>query len=1362
MPIVGVVVMAGGMALIYQGGRAWLFAIPMGAMAVVGVVASLLSVRDQNRQRARELAERQAFFEEQLAERHEQLRKLYEHERACRFYLNPNLDELLNIAGVQQPDLPPRPRLWERRLGDPDFLELRAGLGAMPTSVNINVPAPRQDGPVDRRLYEIAQRYSTLKNVPVAIPLGAIGSLGIAGPSATRQALFRALIWQAAVLHAPGELRIAVIYPQDAPAEQWDWLRWLPHTMPLSNEPARSQRMCASDEGAVTQLLSNLLDELSRRRDRLAQQRQTDGAAKVLFPTVLLVVDTIERVRHQPVISEIMRAGASINMALICLEEAWADIPTDCGSMIDLQAQNTARWARAGQQWSHEHFMIDQADLAASDALARRLAGLKLAESGGAQDVPRSVRLFDVLDIADEKDLRPPRFWQTPLEGAWHPDVPIGRKAGGEPLCLDLYEHKHGPHGIIAGTTGAGKSVLLQCIIASLAIKHSPVQMQLLLIDFKGGASLAMFEPLPHTAGFVTDLEGRMAERAMTAIKSEIRRRKTILRDTATATATKVENIHDYRALAKEHHLPPLPNLLIIIDEFDEMVKSYSDFVTELVRVVKQGRSLGVHLLVATQQPAKAVSDEIRTQLKFFIALRLGSSEDSREMLLKPDAAFLPTDVPGRAYFRAGADIELFQVGLVTGEYRPGSDGASQPRAAVTLFVGDQVRTIDASRAAQTTSQGKKVTDLDVLVRALHDAGAACLAEAYQEYQWRPQPIWQPPLPPRLTLADVVGAGTTIQELEPEVASAWSRRPDGDAWLRVELGRMDIPQESRQEPLRINLADGHLAVIGAPGSGKTTLLRTLLLRLALTHSPQDVWCYCIDAGGQGLSPLAQSPHIGSLIQVRDRERIRRLIQTLHMTIRERQDLFRAAGYGDLQTYCREQGNRLPAIVVVIDKLALLREEFNDQHGNDGIVDDLIRLTRVGRPYGIHFVITADAVRDFSYKLLALLDGRIALRLPDIYDYNEVLGGRVSGQISPATPGRALCTAPERGILDVQIALPLIERLDPEAEENDEQATVLDIELSADLKASVARIGQMWERRKAPGAAAPPIELIADQLAVSELGTEPFTRTTIEPALSAALGKESLHLNVARLELNRDAPHALIVGGRRSGKTTALRTCLLALASRYSSADLKFVIVDIHKRGLRAFADLPHCALYATNEAGVEEAVSFLSELRNGGTQGRRWVVVVDDFNIGRTSMKEQFTQQYSGDPNLFSTLGALATFGGEEGIHLLVGANLPYSEDGVIKTLDEGRNGVILWPNRFESGTQWLGLSLPQGERGAELPPGRGLLVNEDGQMIVQIAQASDAEMPPLIAEVARQEAPAPVARVVEQEVLEPDAVLSS
>ncbi|HMQ30079.1 MAG TPA: FtsK/SpoIIIE domain-containing protein [Chloroflexaceae bacterium] len=1290
MPLAGAGVFAGAAGL--GGGNPLLVALPMGAMALMGLGAGLLGQRAAARRAAAAYAERRALFEDQLELGFARLRRLHEQERAARIYLSPDPAELLLIAGAAGGEAAPEPRLWERRPGDDDFLELRLGAGCLPAASQARVPPPTAGGAVDRRLHRAAAEYATLRQVPISVPLGRVGSLGIAGPRAAAASLARALVWQAVTLHAPADLRLAALFSPQA-ATEWEWLRWLPHCVPLSNNPAPGARMLAGGPNAVARLASELLDQLSRRREGAGRAPQAPAPT----PRLLVLVDGAALPHDHPALSEILRHGGTLGMATLLIAPSWPQIPEACAAMAELDERG-GRWTRAGDAWPRERFAPDRAELAASDRLARRLAGVRLLESGGAQAIPRGVRLFDLLGARGEAEFSPPRWWGAPPKAAWHPGVPIGAGADGAPVHLDLNEGRHGPHGIIAGATGAGKSVLLQTIIAALAATHGPERLQLLLIDFKGGAALMPFATLPHTAGLVTDLEGRMAERAITALRSELRRRKGLLKDAATAHAAKVENIGDYRALAARAGLPPLPNLLVVVDEFDELARGNPEFVAELVRVVKQGRSLGVCLLLATQQPARAVSDEIRSQLSYFIALRLGGAEDSREMLLKPDAAFLPTDLPGRAYLRAGGEVLLLQVATVTGPHTPAApEGAALPRVSFLRDGREQPVAAATPRPAATPRE----TDLDVLVRALRAAHAA-RGPAFPG--WSPPSIWQPPLPPRLPLADLAPW--------PGPAGPWAGA--AAPWLRQVVGLLDLPQEGRREPFAIDLGAGHLAVVGAPGSGKTTLLRTLVLGLTAAHSPRDLWCYLVDAGGQGLSPLAGLPHVGAHLLAREGERVRRLLHMLAGMIAERQDLLRAADAADLPDYRARAGASLPAVLVVIDKVAVLREELGDGGGDEALIDELIRLARQGRPFGVHLALSADRAADLSYRLLALIETRVALRQPELHDYGDLLGARVSAQIPAALPGRALVAHPDHGALELQVALPCLGA----AEVVEGEAAPPDADLARDLRERVAALAAAWGAPDGDGGP-PPVELLPDLVPLASLA--PAGGPPGDATLAAPIGRERVGLGPAWLRLGPETPHALVIGPRRSGKSQALLTIARALAARASPDELRVHLLDGPRGALLPLRELPHTGTYAADEPGAAAMAEELLAARAAG--GARRLIVVDDYHLARERLRGQLAQSYGGQPNLFELLCEIAQVGGQLGEHLVLAAAVAYADDNLLRALDGGRSGLVLWPGRYDPGTRLLGAALPLADqRGAHQPPGRALLVGEDDQQLVQLA----------------------------------------
>lgn len=1196
---------------------------------------------------------------------------------------SPAYAALLEIAG-NDPQVgrvgSPHARLWERRPADPDFLTLSLGIGAQPAAFRVETP-PGAEPPL--AVAQLVQRLTTIQQVPQTLSLPEAGSLGLAGPRRLSINLAHALLWQAAVCHAPPELRIAAIY---GPAQQtdWAWLRWLPHTLPLNGD--RRRRLIAVRDDQVEELLIALLDELSRRRDR--------GETEQRSPQIVLLIDD-ERVPQRAVFRELIRRGPSCGINCMVLAGDWEQLPGDCGAMLRLAADGTAALAVSGDAWSAP-FAPLQAEPEQSERLSRALMPLVLSEMGGNREIPRSVRLLDLLRTRCDGEFDPTRLWKRPLADAWHADVPIGRGEGGEPVYLDLRQFCDGPHGIIAGKTGAGKSELLQALITALAATHTPDRAQFMLIDFKGGAALRDFAELPHTVGLVTDLlDSRLAERAITALRSEIRRRKDLL------AAYNAKDIGDYRALRPTP--PPLANLLIVIDEFDTMVKEQPGFVSELITVVKQGRSLGVHLLVASQEPSTAVKDEIKRQLQYWIALRLGSLHDSREMLDRPDAFFLPADLPGRAYKRVGAQVLPFQAPLVSAPFQAlGTDDQEDivERDPVTGAALLQ----PAFRQVVSNQDGRPLSDLRFMIDQIKRAGSSYAA----------RPIWRPPLPARLTLTQEVVPGNSVlpAEIIQQVQQHrwWNGRPGR---LVVPIGLLDLPQESRQEVATVDLSSGHLLVIGAPGSGKTMLLRTLLTVLALTHSPADVWCYLVDAGGQGLGALRSMPHIGGLVQVREVDAVRRVIWMLRRTLEVREQSRRDITAPERPPVAE------PAIVLVIDKFALFREE----HEHNGLIDELVALATQGRAYGIHLVLSADRAADVPYKLQSLCDTRLLLRQSDANDALALTGRRSAGQIPLDLPGRGYQLFGEQGWIELQVALPYV-AANSTADNAAAVDNLLDAEISAGLRNWMQAARQAWDLLpQAATAGPPPVRLLPTQVDFATVWQQ-VAPGTPAAGLELLVGLEAQALGPAQLTLKETTPAALVVGGFQSGKTTALRTMLRSVALRHSPAEINLVLVDPRRSSFRDLMLGQHQPQYITGEAQLAALAAQLDQALEAAQPGPCWLVCIDDFDIGMSQYTTQFQKPFTGEKTFMVVLEKLVSLGRERGFALLIAANTS-SPTGLLGQLSAARHGLILQPHTFPPATHLLGVRLPIAATGSQHTVGRGLLVGNHVQQWVQVASAA-------------------------------------
>ena len=1173
---------------------------------------------------------------------------------------------LIDIAGAEQPAIP-KPNLWERRPDDPDFLELRIATGPQPSSYKITKGSSAEPSMEEQDLIDM---FSTIQQVPVTLSLREVGSLGIAGERSLIIPFIHALLWQTAVFHAPSEVYLITLYGHGK-RNDWSWMAWLQHTFYLNGDKRR--RMLATHAQDIDQLQVLLIDELSRRSEQSSSDESTH------HPHLIILIDDEQTLRHSTVVKELFLRGKEHGMYVISLAERWQQVASLCGATLHLNQDHGMRYALAGKDWS-DWFPQIQAPTQLSESLSRSLRSLLLAETGGDREIPRSVRLYSLLQelAPDSSDIL--HLWNQPIKGAWHATVPIGSMEGSKHVYLDLREHHDGPHGIIAGKTGAGKSELLQTVITAIAATHAPDRAQFLLIDYKGGASLRVFADLPHSVGLVTDLQdSRLADRAVTAMKSEIRRRKDFLKQ------AEVKDITDYRELNKPE---PLPNLLIIIDEFDTMVKERPTFVDELITVVKQGRSLGVHLLVATQQPSTAVKEDIKTQLQYWIALRLGSAADSREMLQRPDGFFLPSDVPGRAYMRVGTKLVLLQVARVSAPFQEDEDNDQ-----IAERRGGSIVQLGTSHTAyKLDKKGRTIRDIDIIVDKIKQAG-----RDYQRTE-----IWCPPLPQRMTLEACLS-----QSVQPD---QWWEHSDYPQ-LVAAFGIRDLPQESLQEPALLNLRSGNILLFGSPGSGKTTFLRTLILSLGINYHPKHVWIYAIDAGGRGLNNLKSLPHMGGIVQVRKIDEVRRVLWIIQQLLEEREHQGSQEHHFQLED--------VPAVILMIDKFALFKGEYEQL----GLVDDLIALAAQGRQYGIYLVLTADRPNDVPHRLQGLFDTRLVLRLTDDNDSLALMGRRDAGAIPIDNPGRGYQLLNEQGWLEFQTALPFFS-LTQQALAAEEVHNLMDKEIYEHSQLTAESMRSFFDKQALTTQQPPQVRLLPALVEFETVWQQFYTQATQrdQQAIELVAGLEAQSLGPATFRLSEATPALMVIGGSQAGKTTTLRAMLRSIALQYTTDELQFVLVDPRRNSFQNVALAPHEPIYLTTEQQLEQLAKQLEQLIEEPSD-KKWVICIDDFDIAMLQYQTQFSKPFSGQKTFLVALEKVVNLGRDRGFSLIIGVDTsnPISFLGQINSY---RYGIILQPHTFPPATNLLGVKLPIPLTGNQGLPGRGLMVAGNRSQWIQVASA--------------------------------------
>jgi DNA segregation ATPase FtsK/SpoIIIE, S-DNA-T family len=833
-----------------------------------------------------------------------------------------------DLAEITRRATAPDPRLWERRPFDSDFLALSGGYGEVPFRPRL---ADRHTPGGDAEV--VLAEHGWLQLAPVEVPLAKGGVVGIVGDRGQALSLARALLCQAAVLHGPADLTVAVL-TEPGGREDWDFVKWLPHARDAGGAAGR-QLAVGTTAGAA--LAGELAD------------RDPDDPRQVLA-----VLDSPALIEGRGAAGRaLLRAGEKVSGIVIARTSE--RLPAACTTVVELADEaGEARLLRPqiGQRIDPLLVAGMSPETARECALAlARFEDADLQLAGGA--LPDHVGLLSLLGIGEPEagDLR--RRWASSTGEIGL----VARFALSEDGPLDIDLVSDGPHGLVAGTTGAGKSELLRSLVAALAAAHSPLRVNFVLVDYKGGSAFGEAAELPHTVGMVTDLDEQLGERALLSLEAELRYRERVLRE------RRATDIIEYDRLVAQGEAAPLPRLLVVIDEFATLASELPDFVPSLVGIAQRGRSLGVHMLLATQRPSGAVNENIRANTNLRVCLRVQTPQDSSDVIDSPAAARIPRNQPGRAQVRLGpSELIPVQTALVSGVTAGPAAAAVSTEPFVVTGHGDGRNGSDAESSASS--------DLQRLVVAATDAFA-------QERTLR-RP-WLPPLPGEVGLDELLAMGPP-------------RALGGEQGIVVPLALADDPEAQAQYPIGWNLGAGNLLMYGIGGSGTTTALSTLALALAETTDPARLHIYVLDFGAGELGALADLPQVGAVIGAAEHERQRRLLRRLRGELGVRRSMDPAARAS------------APRIVVLLDGYGGFASEHGDI-GGDALREALARVWADGAELGIHVAIAADRLGAVPTALASLAQQRLAFQLADVADYAQF--GLMRRAIPQFVPGRAV-------------------------------------------------------------------------------------------------------------------------------------------------------------------------------------------------------------------------------------------------------------------------------------------------------------------------------------------------------------------
>ncbi|MBY4574118.1 type VII secretion protein EccC [Gordonia paraffinivorans] len=1317
LPVVMIVAVVGMIALMMVTGGRNILTNPLFMMFPLMMLMSMFGMFAAGGRgggkRAAELNEERKDYFRYLGQLRGQVVETVENQRAARTWSHPDPHALLDVIGSR--------RMWERRPADNDFAHVRVGVGVQRLATRLMPPetGPLEDiEPVSMvALRRFVRTHSAVYRLPRSISLRGFPAINIEGARQETRELVRAMLVELCAFHGPDHLHIGIV-TGDPAGEAWDWAKWLPHVgHPTLRDGIGPMRMIYP---TLADLENSLASDLLE-RGRFSRSAPPNGTRAHL----VIVIDDGYVAGDERVLSSSGMEGVTV----LDLTAPPDGLAARRGLQLVVRGGKVSARSASGVE---EFADMDSLTIPEAEAIARRMARYRLATAATLANLESEATSTDpglpaLLGIDDASRFDPATAWRG-RTGRDRLRVPIGYTPSGAPVELDIKESAHGgmgPHGLCIGATGSGKSEFLRTLVTAMLATHSPTELNLVLVDFKGGATFLGLESAPHVAAIITNLEQELAmvDRMKDALSGEMNRRQEVLR-----AAGNYANVGDYeRARASGVRLEPMPALFIVVDEFSELLSQKPDFAELFVAIGRLGRSLHIHLLLASQRLEEGKLRGLDSHLSYRIGLKTFSANESRSVLGVPDAYHLPS-VPGSAYLKCDSDDPVrFNTSYVSGPYHPPAasddpeliDAGSMPRLGrlkvftalpVPLDDGAPRSLLDRAESlldeeppAPESSADADFEPASVSVPTLMET----IVSRIEDVGPPAHKVWLDPLDESPTVQNLLGRRDWTQPTVP-----------GN--LAVPIGWVDRPYDQRRDPLMIDLsgAAGNVAVVGGPQSGKSTTLRTIMTAMAATHTPEQVQFYCLDFGGGSLAGMAGLPHVGSVASRGDLDAVRRTVAEVASIVRGRELLFARLGLESMRDYrARRAGwfatgevapddplaeDRFGDVFLVLDGINVLRGEL------EALEEQFTAIASQGLSFGVHIIITATRWAEIRPAVRDLLGTRIELRLGDPTD--SEMSRRAAAGVPQNRPGRGL--TPDE--LHMLVALP---RLDDVGSAES---------LPAGVAASVEKLVAAYPGRSA--------------MAVRKLSTE-ITHEAVQNALAGAgvaLGPDRVAIGVGEQELVpvvldfTVSPHFMAFADVEHGKTNLLRTIVTGLVAGGTPDEVRIVFVD-YRRTMLGVVDGDHLAGYASSPDRAAKLMSDLAtylksrmppeDVTVAQLKERSWLrgqpeiyLVVDDYDMVATA---------SGNPLM--PIVDLASHARDIGLHIVLarrsgGLGRALFDPLIARLKDLSCDMLLMSGDRDEG-------FITGRSRLQRLVPGRGELVSRvRPQEMIQVALAPTSE----------------------------------
>ncbi|GKX28623.1 type VII secretion protein EssC [Vallitalea longa] len=1061
-----------------------------GSMLLGAVLWPVLNKRYRKRMKKKEEKKRIKRYRQYMQNEYSRLEEKIAYNKKVLLVTYPEPTILINRAMNRDR------RLWERMPSNRDFLDIRLGIGTMPSLINIQKPKEgftMNDDNLMGELKDIGKNFDGVSNMPITFSMMKSNMLGIIGRREITVDTAMASIVHISSLHSYDEVKIVCVYNQKE-SEKWEWVKQLPHVW----APEKALRFVASSRDEVRDVFLCL-------KELLSDRDESQDKDKVMhLPHFLVYIADPELVEDELVMKYLTNPNKQLGVSTIFIYEKLNLLPKECKAFVQCDETESSLYNRDKPESGLIRFTPDSVIGKDLDSYSRALAGIKIKEIASSASLTSMLTFLEMYKIGRIEKLSIKSRWKNNLSYRTL-EAPLGVKAGGSQFLLNIHEKHHGPHGLIAGMTGSGKSEFIQSYILSMAVNYHPHDVAFILIDYKGGGMANCFIGLPHISGTITNLGGNQIRRSLVSLQSELKRRQRIFAEHG------VNHIDKYQQMYKEGKAnEPLPHLVIISDEFAELKAGQPEFMQELVSAARIGRSLGVHLILATQKPSGVVDDQIWSNTRFRICLKVLDKSDSNEMLKRPEAANIRE--PGRCYVQVGNNeiFELVQSGW--------SGGAYIPTDKIENDADNQISLIDGcGRAIQTVScKPKAVKSSTTQLTAVVDY----ISELADEEGIEPLKLWLDPLEEEVFIQDVEDRdiGWTGEE--------WQ---EVDHWLYPSIGLIDDPANQRQLPLKLDIGNmGHILLVGAPGTGKTTFLQTMIYSLVTSYSPDLVNLYLLDFGGRTMGYYQYLPHTGGVIFSEESDKLDKLFKLLKKELDSRKKKFSEYGVGTLKAYMEASKKKIPAMIVIIDNY----EAFNELYPDYEYI--ITTFSREGGNYGIDMVITASNTNSVKFKIAQSIKLMVALQLNDKYDYVNLVG-QTGGLVPEQVKGRGLCKMEIP--LEFQTALAC--------------KSVNEAERVQKLRDLFKVMNEKWKGNKAK-----PIPFVPEKLDVDLLLDQMDSKELIENNM-LPIGYDVDEAEIVAIDFTGICSYT-ILGYEMTGKTNLLKVMLRIIAS---NMDWKVYVVE---------------------------------------------------------------------------------------------------------------------------------------------------------------------------------------------------------